>query len=955
MSFKLYSIIVSSSLGETIKEVTEIMDIPSSKYSEDLTLEKQTRAETYYPNRSVTSSIATSSFTSFGLYKLTDAEAASIKNDPLISSVRLISTQSIDIDSQIGTGSIYLETSSVSNDIPADIRRPLLSTIPNRNFRIKPFPAFTTDIDTSTLSNTATYYHSLPINKMYSGSTLLPHEDAHGRETSRTLGLNPDSQDFGESQTTFQPQGLQAFTDIHDYNYSVDGKNVDFVHWENFGGQEWNHAEYHGLDGNTRVKFVNWSDYGGDRNMNGNAWNHNPANDSIYKTQIGQGPTHKQECLMMAVGLTSGFAKGANIHYIASENKYDELIKTLNVIKLWDATKPINPKTGRRNRTVVNTSFFLFNTRFSPYSQFTPSTQRISGSIEFNDSFVLGMGGKINALRFEGQKISDESRRDYIFAFRATTSNSTLLDQKINASYNVTANFYSTASSWGEEVANNINNHLNPTSDPLGWTVSIDGNYLHFTSSGTYTQTFVPTNPVNTFQQTYSRYNPIRIYSGSREEFFHFGDSPKYSTNSPRGGGLAFEESSSTAPKTHISKIVVKGNLAYTGSTDPGGSNGYPNSDHSNYLNPPVDDYGINRGINKKISDLNIQLLGISRGIGSEYSQTLSQALKECAEQGIIITQAAGNAAIQQTMESSSLEENPLYDPNLYSDELYNTYVEFDTEFTGWSQGQEDSEFYSLPEDPIPPNTPIRLGNPMWASNYSTIQVGMIMLNHFEGFYNSPENRKTMFDGAYGGDFPNNITKDRIFPQTRKCHGKAISSYAIGGAVVIGGTNSTNTLANPLNVKEGLIAHSSSFYDSITFNTSSITNIDGFNLSGNSSSSFTQGLYSIAESGGTSYSAPLVAGIVCCYLEVNPDASFVDVRNWLHNTGVKEVPGILSNPDKFYHLGRYETSSIHPAYYNDLYLNNGSIDFGGRNPVIAHFPYTSSQRGKLSNIKITRS
>ena len=41
MSFKLYSIIVSSSLGKTIKEVTEIMDIPSSKYSEDLTLEKQ--------------------------------------------------------------------------------------------------------------------------------------------------------------------------------------------------------------------------------------------------------------------------------------------------------------------------------------------------------------------------------------------------------------------------------------------------------------------------------------------------------------------------------------------------------------------------------------------------------------------------------------------------------------------------------------------------------------------------------------------------------------------------------------------------------------------------------------------------------------------------------------------------------------------------------------------------
>ena len=95
--------------------------------------------------------------------------------------------------------------------------------------------------------------------------------------------------------------------------------------------------------------------------------------------------------------------------------------------------------------------------------------------------------------------------------------------------------------------------------------------------------------------------------------------------------------------------------------------------------------------------------------------------------------------------------------------------------------------------------------------------------------------------------------------------------------------------------------------------------------------------------------------MICCYLEVNPDASFVDVRNWLHNTGMKEVPGTLSDPNKYYHLGRYETSSIHPAYYNDLYMDSGSIDFGGRNPVIAHFPYNSPMRGKLSNITMSRS
>jgi len=117
----------------------------------------------------------------------------------------------------------------------------------------------------------------------------------------------------------------------------------------------------------------------------------------------------------------------------------------------------------------------------------------------------------------------------------------------------------------------------------------------------------------------------------------------------------------------------------------------------------------------------------------------------------------------------------------------------------------------------------------------------------------------------------------------------------------------------------------------------------------------TQGLYSIGQSGGTSFSSPLVAGMVCCYLEVNPDASFVDVRNWLHNTGMKEIPGTSPDPSKYLIAGRYVTSSMHPAYYNDLFMESGSIDYGGRNPVVARFPYNSPFRGKLSNITMGRS
>tara|TARA_R110001592_G_scaffold123554_1_gene331594 strand:+ start:5881 stop:8676 length:2796 start_codon:yes stop_codon:yes gene_type:complete len=931
MSYKLYSIIPSTSKGETIEVVTKMMKTPFSKYPKDLPLKNEKRADKYYPSRIVTSSFATSSFTGFGLYKLTDAEAASIKNDPLISNVLLISTRSYD-DNNSGyfpeTGSEYPESGS------------LLSSIPDRNFRPFPWPEYTDDIDTANLSNIATYYHSLPLDKMYSGS--------FGKETSRALGNNPD---VGQIYTgnTFQPQGIQAFTNNHDYNYSVDGKDVDFIHWENNGGQEWNHAEYHGVDGNSRVNFVNWEKYGAP-----------PYGPSSYETQI-PGSTHKQQCIMNAVGLTSGFAKGANIFYIGvpTPYSYSKILEQLNIIKLWDATKPINPKTGRRNRTVLNTSHYFSDGMVPPYSKLTPSFQRISGSVDIGSPLLY------SSIRFEGLKLSPlEPRRDYVFAIGTTST--TRLAYEINKTRGA-ANIYLTGSyipsGWGYPgygVENSINTILNPTSDALGWTASIDGNTLHFTSSG-------GTNDI--FGTPMGRYNPLRIYTGSIYDFMHSNDilatnqtSPPYSINSPRGGALVFEESSSTSPKTGISKIVVKGNLIYTGSTDPVGSNGYLNSNHGFYQNPVVDWYGIDRGVNINTNNIAYSLKGLHRGIGSEHTPSLSQALKECAEQGIIILQAAGNSPIPYTMESSSLEENPLYDPDLYSDDLYNTYVEYDTEWAGYDTSNTfpNGEFRYLPEGPVPPNTPIRLGNPQWTSNYSTIQIGMMDHQSYASFWNSPENQKTMSGSVYGGSFPQNITKDRIHPQTRKAHGKAISAYAIGGSTVIGGTSGSFTLSSG---DHGYIAHSSSFYNTIKFNTSSILSAYKYQSQARANSItgsygipiFTQGLYTIGRGGGTSFSSPLVAGMICCYLEVNPDASFVDVRNWLHNTGMKEVPGTLSDPNKYYHLGRYETSSIHPAYYNDLYMDSGGIDFGGRNPVIAHFPYNSPMRGKLSNITMSRS
>ena len=382
-----------------------------------------------------------------------------------------------------------------------------------------------------------------------------------------------------------------------------------------------------------------------------------------------------------------------------------------------------------------------------------------------------------------------------------------------------------------------MNSRLNPRGNSMGWSVSISQDHaagtkhLHFTSS-------------DRSYENFARYSPIRIYTGSIYDFAHHDISPEYSPNSPRGGTLVYEEPPETSAKTNISKIVIKGNLVYTGSTDSkmgstGRSSGYVNANigHVSQQLQPADQYGIDRGYNGATNFLPQSAMS-KMPIGSEYLPTIAQALQECAEQGIIIVQAAMNDPQQKTMASSSIEDNPLFDPDLYSDELWNTYIEYDRELSSWSQvygiweGEILQKIYEFPEGPIPANSPLRVGNPGWANNYSTIQVGGMSLWEYHDMQVFNPICKRMLSGSvYGGRFPNNITKDRIQTKTNFCHGKGVSVYAIDGHMTIGGTSAsyadvTQQGGSPQNLGSsviGFIASSSTFYDRITFNTSSLT------------------------------------------------------------------------------------------------------------------------------------
>ena len=925
MSYKLYSIIPSSPTG-SISIVTEIMKISSSKYASELTPKEITRANNYYPNRIVTSSIVSSSFTGLGLFKLTDTEANRIINDPLISKVNILSTQSIEYLSQ--------------------------SSIPDRNYRFAQTSNDTSNINKFDLSSYANYYHSLPLNKAFSGS--------FGSKTFEMFG--------GDFNSSGMRTNIDSYTLIDNVDYSIDGKGVDIIILEGSqNGIELNHAEFYGRDGNSRVKLIDWRDYDDSGALDN--WNH----EGFWSTRIIDDfkPPHRQRVATSAAGLTSGFAKGSDIYFFPLFSQtISRWIEILQIFINFNQNKPINPKTGRRNRTVINWSFSSNNFRIYPHHNALAFRGRVSGSISPPTSLDTG-------LRIEAQNLFEEDidgsqtpfisgvplnerpifnqgiKKDKIFIL--SSSMGIVKNITINNHTNTVDAYYYTGGL--AQLSHTINSTLNPTNLPTGWTSSIEGTELNITSSLKEPTFNNDALDYNTLISS-SRVGPLRIYTGSINEFVHEEGVTITPENSPRGGNLAFE--GSPIAKTNISKIVLKGNEVYTG------DNGKLNSNHSFFFNPVCDAYGVDRGHNSKSTYNYFNNSFYGGGYSSTMYPTFQQALKEVAEAGIINVMASGNDGQMYTMESSSIEDNSLYDPDLYSEDLGSTYIEFNREYNGIL---ETGQFSPLEGGPIPPNTPFNIGLPHWQSNYSTIYAGGLDLNKWHVHHNRVEYKNTVVGG---GTSSITGTQGRINADNFKNYGAAISVYAIAGGMTTAGSNPTIAGFPPVSgFRE--VATSSSFYTTINFNTSSLRSkysepyftasfsesISSSLYSGDSRAqrpdvSFTQGIAFESDVGGTSFSSPLTVGVIACYLEVNPDASFIDVRNWLHSKNTSFLTHSNSPSDKFYHRGEYVTSSRHPAYYENTYFVSGGIDLGGRNGNILHFPYNSPLRGKLSNITMSR-
>jgi subtilisin family serine protease len=137
-----------------------------------------------------------------------------------------------------------------------------------------------------------------------------------------------------------------------DYNYSVNGSNVDIVIIDS--GIQVNHPEF-----GTRVNAYQWT---------------NVVNTTTFYTDYDGHGTH---CAGISAGNTYGWAKNSNIYaikFLAAASDPDQGFtgqsfgNIANILVSWQNSKPVNLVTGVKNPTVVNMSFtYLYGFTSSYY------------------------------------------------------------------------------------------------------------------------------------------------------------------------------------------------------------------------------------------------------------------------------------------------------------------------------------------------------------------------------------------------------------------------------------------------------------------------------------------------------------------------------------------------------------------------------------------------------------
>jgi hypothetical protein len=250
-----------------------------------------------------------------------------------------------------------------------------------------------------------------------------------------------DTRPIGISETWLHGPDVATATKEFTYESNYNGEDVDVLVYEVPGSSDadlapfpWDHPNWLNSKGESRVKKVNWLEYNPNIRLGPRRTNPSTA-ETTYLYALNQidnpdAPNsyeHALGSISAAAGRYTGFAKESNIYWItASLQIFADLENIYDAIINWHNSKPVNPRTGRKNPTVLTESWGFSSlggvTRFRPHE--IVNVESVS-SVKFGNETVTrpagGWGNDFSALVNAGvliSKIASSSSDANVQAFR---------------------------------------------------------------------------------------------------------------------------------------------------------------------------------------------------------------------------------------------------------------------------------------------------------------------------------------------------------------------------------------------------------------------------------------------------------------------------------------------------------------------------------------------------------
>tara|TARA_R110000744_G_scaffold83638_2_gene163787 strand:- start:3356 stop:5932 length:2577 start_codon:yes stop_codon:yes gene_type:complete len=688
------------------------------------------------------------------------------------------------------------------------------------------------------------------------------------------------------------------------YNYVLDGTGVDLIAMDSSYFQGHNHADFYDKKGKTRVQYVNWNELVSE-----------DGTDPPYLYRLSNSVStfssnHGMMLASTAAGLLNGFAKNANIYLMPT--KWGLTPQTVlfsfdvaaNLIIKFHQSKSIDTNTGYKRPTVAvisqaaatSTAIMVRagNSHFGPFS----------ASLELNI-------GANEGIRFA------HINKNYIFVSSSTTST---YAQSLDM-FNGTHDFKGTKDTWfvwkfkgGLDSlitsinSSSLNSYITPFSS------SYNSNTLSITSSFpemSYAGNTIP-------NQT----SPVFIYTGSFDQNNNFRPNTTGTTDDT-GSFVNYLGSPSDFPN-HINSIVNNGvEMANTLS-----NNNIITSNTYGYTSSPTDLWG-NSPINSGSlggSENNFYWENGVNGQPFDIWQPVHEAIcQEMADAGVIFVKSGGNRGglISQT---GSTVDAPYFNGEAnYDVNLANNYFTLDVDQGTF--GVAGEKIYYNRAQPsngsaiVVGNGPIYQSTP---SNDITSSEGFPLLQPSVG-----SNRGAGIDvWAPSKNIIHACPRDGIstLPSVPSNaypggYGRSTANHALLKNMTID-PSVDNTISASFNQ-----LYNNTQYDRNTF-----------------SKSFTK------ESGGTSVAAPIIAGLICCWLQINPWANVKDVRNFIQSMPNSFPNSTIPFSTKKY-LSGYIDIDATGSKINKLVSESQHYQMGiNANLKIGHLPFSTPSPVSFSNI-----